>query len=225
MTCLHHARLPDSHAATRRSPACRNTALSFATLLALLSAPVLLPMLVPAARAAGTPAAPPTLPGKPDSSQAASALQGPTSKARKPTTTLYWYDGERRRELVVDDQQVATFGGPGTPAVVAADSIAAKAAGRAASSPVFVDPSSGRLAGAMPGGVLVQTAQMLSEEQAQDMAQTFSTTLVRAIGDSGMLWLFAADTGMPSLKLANRIHESGLVKSASPDWWKPRQKK
>jgi len=46
-----------------------------------------------------------------------------------------------------------------------------------------------------------------------------------AIGDSGRVWLLEGGPGIASIELANAIHESGLVQSASPNWLNPRARK
>ncbi|ODT34671.1 MAG: hypothetical protein ABS55_10885 [Lautropia sp. SCN 70-15] len=45
---------------------------------------------------------------------------------------------------------------------------------------------------------------------------------LRPIGPDARRWLVASPPGMPALELANRLQESGVFESASPNWWKPR---
>ena len=40
------------------------------------------------------------------------------------------------------------------------------------------------------------------------------------IGDIGSTWLVESAPGMESLELANRLHEAGEVQWASPNWWR-----
>ncbi len=175
----------------------------------------------PVASAADPTNGPPVITGK---------RPAPTDSSTHQTKSeaLYWYDGQRRRQVVTDSSRVAHFGtdrqAGGAPALIDADSSAAKSAGINVS-PVLLDANSGRLAGALPGGVMMHTRMSLTPAQAQRLAESFGASSVRPIGASGTLWRVDAPTGLASLELANRIHESGQVEQASPDWWRPRQLK
>jgi len=156
---------------------------------------------------------------------------------------LYWYDGQRKRMLSIDADTVADFGtGAQSPAAQPrmikqattelVKELANPKQAQPGLSPMFDDAASGRAAGALPGGVMVRTLRPLDQESVAGLAGAFGSSVVRAIGaqtagvgDTHDFWLFDAPAGLPALELANRIHESGQVKSAAPNWWKPRQLK
>ncbi len=148
----------------------------------------------------------------------------------RPSTSAYWYDGSRKRLLTIDPAQVADFGNGAlagaAPEITAAGTLATKAKPEQHVSPLLRDASTGKLAGALPGGVLVRLNRAVDQQQADALAAAFGAHVDHPVGapESGgyLLWLFTAPAGLASLELANRIHESGQVHSAAPNWWKPR---
>ncbi|MFK7964431.1 MAG: hypothetical protein AB8C46_10760 [Burkholderiaceae bacterium] len=173
----------------------------------------------------------------------------PTEAAKNAVSaSLYWYDGPHKRMLSVDPNRLADFGNSDqgsaaqpkmidqAAALTGKDQSAsamgnADATTREGVSPVFQDASSGQDAGALPGGVMVRTLRPLDAASANAMARAFGSSTVRPIGSpmsqDGLhdFWLFETPAGLPALELANRLHESGQVDSAAPNWWKTRQLK
>ncbi len=152
-------------------------------------------------------------------------------------TQHYWYDGTTRRPLYLDDSQRAEFGdGTATKsAVLKSGGVPAKAAGSGPQakdtttglqrvSPVFRDQPGGAER-ALPGGIIVTLRQAMPADQARTLLEAQGLQPVRPIGDGSTMWLVAADPGLPSLELANRLHESGVFQSAAPNWWQHRARK
>lgn len=142
----------------------------------------------------------------------------------------YWYDGSRKQLLRIDPAEVADFGNResagAVPTITAADKLASKSQDAEHVSPLLRDARTGKLAGALPGGVLVRFNRAVNEQQAGAIAAAFGSQIEHPVGAPDAaghtLWLFSAPAGLASLELANRIHESGQVRSAAPNWWKPR---
>lgn len=171
------------------------------------------------------------------SGNAATSIQpvSADSSSTKPNVinqeTLYWYDGARKRMLTIDTATLADFGDvtarKAAPQLLDTTKLAGKSTDQAGVSPMFLDAGSGRTAGALPGGVLVRTKNPVTQDNIDALAAAFDATVSRAIGSakgdaSHDFWLLEAPSGTATLELANRIHESGQVKSAAPNWWKPR---
>lgn len=154
------------------------------------------------------------------------AAQQPAGKAAPVATNVpvyYWYDGDKKREIVIASGKVADFS---TRAVIVDAAVATKSStGGANTSAVFVDANSGRMSRALPGGVLVRFRAVTSQSEANVLLKPFGTRIVRAIGASGKSWLVQSEPGMASLDLANAIYESGQFQSASPNWFKQRATK
>ena len=173
-----------------------------------------------------------------------------STEAAKNTASasLYWYDGPHKRMLDVDPRRLADFGNNDQgsaaqpklieqTATLTGKDQPANVAGKVGTvtregvSPVFKDASSGQDAGALPGGVMVRTLRPVDAASANAMARAFGSGNVRPIGSptnqDGLhdFWLFETPAGLPALELANRLHESGQVDSAAPNWWKIRQLK
>lgn len=138
-------------------------------------------------------------------------------------TQHYWYDGAVRRSLFVDDSQHASFGAEkaAPSAVLKAGPAVATAKSLDRVSPVFRDHPGGSER-ALPGGVIVRLRQPMAADQARALLESQGLQPVRALGGSSTVWLVASDAGLGSLALANRLHESGLFESASPNWWQHR---
>ncbi len=138
-------------------------------------------------------------------------------------TVYYWYDGKKKRKIVVAPNLVADFS---SDSVIKDASQATKTtAGTSKASKVFVDANGGMNARALPGNVIVRFKNAMSQEQVNSELQQFDTQVVNPIGGSGKSWLVKSAPGMASLEMANKIHESGLVQSAAPNWYRPRATK
>lgn len=175
-----------------------------------------------------------TAPGKPGDLPSKRSHAKVRSEAAADAPAVRWHDGERSREIRIDPARVADFRAPppaGKSAVVRARSDAEKAAPGlpAGVSPVFVDPDAAGQIRALPGGVIVTLKQppagndvAAREEQARRQLADAGIEPLRPIGPDARRWLVASPPGMPALELANRLQESGVFESASPNWWKPR---
>lgn len=171
--------------------------------------------------AAAQPAGPRT--EVPRKAPAPSGKAAPADEAQ----AAYWYDGRVRRALRLDPEWIADFGA--TPAERAAKARAPlqrsggaeKSPGGppAGVSPVFRD--AGGAPRALPGGVIVRLRPAESP-RAQERLAAAGLTPVRAIDAGRRTWLVESAPGLPSLELANRLHEGGAFESAEPNWWRPR---
>ena len=156
----------------------------------------------------------------------AACAAGGTGSA-DPGASLYWYDGNVRRPLQVDADHVARFGA-GTSRradeVIVPAALAAKDdSGTSTRSPVLRDASGAPRA--LPGGVIVTLPpDTAGEADARARLAALGVQPVRPIGAGARVWLVAAEAGLASLQLANRLHESGAV-IAQPNWWQPRATK
>jgi hypothetical protein len=140
----------------------------------------------------------------------------PARVAAKAAPTLWWHDGGVRRPLTIDAALEADF----TPRVGKDTTVLRPAGltGKSAAtgvSPVLRDDT-GR-ARALPGGVLVVLRAPLDEASARLALTQAGAVPVRALTDT--LWLVEGPTGLGSLELANRLHDSGRFASAQPNWW------
>jgi len=140
----------------------------------------------------------------------------PARIVTKAAPTLWWHDGTARRPLRVDAALEADF----TPrsakdAAVLRPAAPTTKAAAALVSPVLRDDT-GR-ARALPGGVLVVLREPLDEASARLALVQAGAVPVRAL--TATLWLVEGPTGLGSLELANRLHDSGRFASAQPNWW------
>lgn len=153
---------------------------------------------------------------------AAQKTAGKAVSSESGAPVYYWYDGNKKREIIVATDKVADF----SSRAVIVDATATKSStATTKTSEVFVDAKSGQQSRALPGGVLVRFKAVTSQSQADALLKAFGTQTVRAIGGSGKSWLVHSEPGMASLELANTIYESGQVQSASPNWFKQRATK
>jgi len=184
------------------------------------------------------------------------AAQQPVRKANtgRPAANAashYWYDGDRRRELLLEPARVADFR-PAAADRRAESASRGAAGGRTAASrtplraahEIEKDPSNGLPPGVSPvlrdaeaparlrslaGGVIV-TLRMAPagndaaarETQARRQLVAAGLEPLRAIDPEARRWLVESPVGLESLELANRLHESGDFESAAPNWWQPR---
>jgi hypothetical protein len=82
-------------------------------------------------------------------------------------------------------------------------------------SPVLRDDT-GR-ARALPGGVLVVMKHPVDEVAARALIARAGAVPVRRVAET--IWLLEGPTGLGSLELAERLHETGVFASAQPNWW------
>jgi hypothetical protein len=138
----------------------------------------------------------------------------------------YWYDGEKRRALWAEPSLVADFAAGATrkdarlvpPALAKGDPLAR--------SPVFRDRPGGEgTLRALPGGVILRLREPMSAAQREALAARHGLAPLRELGEGSGLWFAPSAPGLPSLELANRLHESGDFAAASPNWWTPRRLK
>ncbi len=168
-------------------------------------------------------------------------LSGSAAIAAGPAED-YYFDGGQRRALLLDDTLVAAFGA--MPAAVKSALSGAQtvksnggatiyraqagsyktalgAASGAAVSPVFHEGGSaaGRLM-ALPGGVLVNFKADWTTQKVNDWAAAKGLAVDSKLAIGQNWYLIKSAPGQASLDLANQIHQSGEVVSASPNWWK-----
>jgi hypothetical protein len=180
----------------------------------------------------------PLLAQRPESSSKA-ATASPDGSRGNPGTgsadqALYWHDASQRRPLIIDESRVADFG-PDTGRAwrnpLRSRNEREKATGVLTTgvSPVLIDPGSPGSLRSLPGGVIVVLGQApdgpdIESRQARAREQLLAAGLVplRPIDPQARTWLVASETGLASLELANRLHESGEFESAAPNWWQQR---
>jgi hypothetical protein len=160
---------------------------------------------------------------------AASAQQSPAGGGQ----AVRWHDGSVDRELRIDPTRVVDFR---TLSVAGQASLRSRSQSEkhspalpAGVSPVFVDPVSPSQIRALPGGVTVALRHppagndpVAREAEGRRQIAAAGLHALRPIGPDARRWLVASPPGMPALELANRLQESGVFESASPNWWKPR---
>lgn len=147
----------------------------------------------------------------------------PLSAQVKGSGELYWYDGGIKRPVFVDDAHVADFSGGERTKSAVVKSMPGTKTMAAGQSPLLRDGNDPESrARALPGGVIVRLRQVLPEDQARAYLEQRGLKAVREIGTQTGLWLVESEPGLPSLQLANQLHEKGEFASASPNWWQPR---
>ena len=151
--------------------------------------------------------------------------------------SLYYYNGSTQQRITPEPSRSAEFAPYGQTSTarsaVAPNSwkfitlrpvtvdAAASSSGSARVSPVFRegDSPAGRLM-ALPGGVIVQFQPNWSDVQVSNWVATKALAVDQRLGIRGNWYVIRSAAGQASLDLANAIHESGEVVSASPNWWK-----
>lgn len=144
-------------------------------------------------------------------------------------TGLYWYEDGRKQALRIDAAWVADFSAPVKGPGRASTPLKRFVGGEKAletlpegSSPVFRDDNGATRA--LAGGVVVRLREADVPEARARLVDA-GLLPVRPLDPEGRTWLVASPTGMPSLQLANQLHERGGFESASPNWWRPRSLK
>ncbi len=77
-----------------------------------------------------------------------------------------------------------------------------------------------RPADGIPGGVLVKLNPEWTDTQARAWAASKGLPISQRLNITGNWYLLASTPGNAALELANQLHASGEVLSATPNWWK-----
>lgn len=145
------------------------------------------------------------------------------------TQTYTWYDGGKPKQVWLDKSLVAEFGqrteSVSKPVAVINgarlwrqdDQAVPRAQSEGRVSPILRDEGSGRMR-ALPGNVIVQLDPSWSNEQITAWLSAHKLQETKRLSNNVIV--VTAPPGLASLELANRLHESGTVVSAQPDWWK-----
>lgn len=146
--------------------------------------------------------------------------------------SAFYYDGSSQRALTLQPSLIAEFADRSaaatrsttatTPFVTLHSTSAAMTrSAHSQSSPVYREGHSpaGRLM-ALPGGVIVNFQPDWSEAQIQAWAAAGGYTLGRRLNIQGNWYTVQTAAGQVALDTANAIYQSGVVISASPNWWK-----
>jgi hypothetical protein len=152
----------------------------------------------------------------PQQSGAVGTASKPVRFVGKSASSHWWYDGAVRRPLSVDRSLEADFStGIGKSASVLRPAGSATKAAAPLVSPVLRDDT-GR-ARALPGGVLVVMKHPVDDVAARALIARAGAVPVRRVAET--IWLLEGPTGLGSLELAERLHETGVFASAQPNWW------
>lgn len=168
------------------------------------------------------------------------ALATLTTPAARASDEAYYHDGERRVALQLQADLVADFGarrattlaasplaqaprvaGDSTVRILRVGSGARDAAAAGTDrSPVFRQGGSaaGRLM-ALPGGVLVKFRPDWRRDQADQWLAAHGLPAARPLGLGAGWALVPTAPGLAALDTANRLHATGELLSASPNWW------
>jgi len=167
------------------------------------------------------------LPRKPDATASGKAVgAGRIANA----ASLYYYENGRKKALRVDPSWIADFASPAKPEPGKPRTPVKRFIGGenglgtlpSGSSPVFRDDNGAMRA--LAGGVVVRLREADVPDARARLADA-GLLPVRQLDPEGRNWLVASPAGMPSLELANQLHESGKFESATPNWWRPRSLK
>jgi hypothetical protein len=170
------------------------------------------------------------LPRKPDATAPGKAA-GPAGAGRAANAAgLYYYEDGRKKTLRVDPGWVADFASPPKPEPGKPRTPVKRFIGGekgletlpSGSSPVFRDDNGAMRA--LAGGVVVRLREADVPDARARLADA-GLLPIRQLDPEGRSWLVASPAGIPSLELANQLHESGKFESATPNWWRPRSLK
>ncbi len=160
----------------------------------------------------------------------------------------FWYDGDRKKSVWVNPELIAEFKlKPETSAQLRSlyaakevdvkspyirlwkikDHTSTKAVARSLKSgtdsnlsPVLHDTASTHgVKRALPGNVLVQMKPDWSQKEIEAWFDAHALTVIKPLTFAPNTFLIQAESGLDSLKTANRIYETGDVVLASPNWW------
>jgi hypothetical protein len=169
-------------------------------------------------------------PRKPDATASGKAA-GPGGAGRAANAaSLYFYENGRKKTLRVDPGWVADFATPPKPEPGKPRTPVKRFIGGekgletlpSGSSPVFRDDNGAMRA--LAGGVVVRLREVDVPDARARLADA-GLLPIRQLDPEGRSWLVASPSGMPSLELANQLHESGKFEAATPNWWRPRSLK
>jgi hypothetical protein len=161
------------------------------------------------------------------------------------TQTMRYYDGQRWREVWVNDHEVVEFIQPGQESITraVAPSATLLKEGRGVRiwrldqadapltlsrsltsakqySPVFhLSPTGGsRLA--LSGNIVVRFKPEWSEAQIQAWLTAQNLAQVKVLSGMPSTYVLSVGNGLDALEKANAIQESGEVEYAMPEWWR-----
>jgi len=87
-------------------------------------------------------------------------------------------------------------------------------------SPVFSDgPADGARKRALPGGAIVYFKPEWTESQISAWTASQGLSIARKLEIGPNIYVLKTAPGFAALETANRIHQSGVVVSAEPNWW------
>lgn len=159
----------------------------------------------------------------------ASAAAG-QDKSDSKSDSYFWYDGGKRKQVVLDRSVVAEFdkyaGSATAPAGTGMrvrvlrkdDPAVSRGAAQGNVSPVLRDSAGGRMR-ALPGNVIVRLDPLWTRAQVDAWLAAQGLAMVRQLPIGNNVLVVSAPPGLASLALANRLQESGTVVSAQPEWW------
>lgn len=168
-----------------------------------------------------------TLPRKPDATASGKAAGSVGAGKAVNAANLYYYEHGRKQALRVDPGWIADFASPAKPESGKPRTPVKRFIGGekgletlpSGSSPVFRDDNGAMRA--LAGGVVVRLHEVDVPDARARLADA-GLLPIRQLDPEGRNWLVASPSGMPSLGLANQLHESGKFESATPNWWRPR---
>ena len=179
----------------------------------------------------------------------AHAQKSKSDDAAALTIVYAWHDGEREQAAWLNPALVAEFSAlPGDESTVkraypaaqaepgsrgiariwrveggAAERVLGEA--RAANpvgkySPVFSDGAAdGARKRALPGGIIVAFKPEWTESRINAWAAALGLPIASKLEIGPNVYVLKTEAGLASLATANRIHQSGQVVSAQPNWW------
>lgn len=176
-------------------------------------------------------------------SVAISCVPLPAIADGKAAPQRYYYDGQKKIVINPDPGLVAEFvtaaaqsavkeavpeaeeleAGVGGPRVFKAPaaSFKTRTATGTVTSPVFrVGTSPAARLMALPGGVVVTFKPEWTDAQVREFAARKGLEVQQRLEITGNWYVLRTEPGLASLEAANKLHESGAVVSASPNWWK-----
>ena len=140
----------------------------------------------------------------------------PYGKGAGSGVQYYWYDGDVRRTIQLQGQSGKSNNQTG-PAVQGESGSKAGSEG----APVFRE--GGELK-TLPGGVIVKFSSAWTAGQVEAWLSEWGFAEYRPL-NGRHTWMIESAGGLSALDLANRIHESGEVVYASPNWSVERQRR
>lgn len=174
------------------------------------------------------------------------------AKNASTNQSYYWYDGDRRITVHLDETLIADFNSGSDIAAKAANNTyispdkkisgaqlwkvvsgssdsamnAVKSQDQTGSySPVFrASQTTGQMR-ALPGGVIVQFAPDWDESRINQWVSDQGLSIKCKAEFGTNFYILATPSGLASLEIANSLYETGEVLLASPNWWTERHLK